>query len=91
MKKALMMGIISLVLLLTTACDKTPKYDLPDLTGMTEQEVKNEFAILPLNLTIEYEGNIQFTDGTFIRYKDYDILDSVEGGSDVVVYIAHND
>jgi len=62
---------------------------LPDLTGMTQNEVLTELAKLDVIVEIQLYPTDEFTDGTFINYGNQlragDLLDD---GTEVLVYIA---
>ncbi len=91
MKRCVARVLVVLLIGLLFACSQTTTQQsewvvLPDLSGMSEQEVVNYLQDLPINYQIEYvtEQNKQY-DNKFIMYNNHSIGDIISENENIVI------
>ena len=91
MKKISYILVLILTMIVAASCSTEQKYELPDLTGMNEQAVKDTLNRTLIEYEIKRETNIEFDDNEFIRYEGFKIGQKVKATQTVVIIIAQNE
>jgi endonuclease YncB( thermonuclease family)/beta-lactam-binding protein with PASTA domain len=62
--------------------------ELPDLTGMTQEEIETTYSDLDVDFTFVYQNSSTIEDNTFISYVGYSAGSEVEEGTAVTIRVA---